>query len=86
MKDAAAAAGRGSIDSICNESAAAMIAAGGTRKKVQAGVNAFRSALIGALPHAVESVVMGRRVNPPDHRVRLTDALPLGSRAQAAPR
>lgn len=86
VKQATEAAGQAGIDSICNESEAALIAAGGSRNQVRTGVDAFKSALTGALSDAVESVVRRRKADVPDHRVRLTESLPLGPRAQTATR
>lgn len=86
VKQAAEAAARAGIDSICNESEAALIAAGGSRKQVKVGIDAFKSALTGAVSDAVDSIVGRRKADVPDHRVRLTESLPLGPRAQPAAR
>lgn len=84
VKQAVEAAGHASINSICNETEAALIAAGGGRKQVRIGVDAFKSALTSAVSEAVELIVAKRKAEAPDHRVRLTESLALGPRAQSA--
>ena len=86
VKQAAEAAGHAAIRSICNETEAALIAAGGSRKQVRIGVDAFKSALTGAVSEAVELIVAKRKAEAPDHRVRLTESLALGPRAPLAAR
>ena len=74
------------IDSLCRESEAAMIAAGGNRADVQNGVRAFRTALQDALPIAARACVERSRPEVPDHKVNLSESLPLGKRANESRR
>lgn len=69
------------IDSLCNESEAAMIAAGGRRSEVRTGVQAFRIALRSAAEPAAEACITGSKPQISDHKVTLTETLPLGKRA-----
>lgn len=70
------------IVSLCNESEAAMIATGRDRRDIRIGVAAFRQALMSAIPTVVSVCLdTASPVAIPDHRVTLSEALPLGQKA-----
>jgi hypothetical protein len=82
LQEACEAASCAHIQSLCNESEAAMIAAGGERAQVKVGVEAFRASLMSSVPMATKACIEHSRPDVSNHKVTLSETLPLGKRAQ----
>ena len=69
------------IDSHCNESTSAMLAAGGSRKEVTEAVEAYRQAGHTAAPAAVRAFLGSERPKPQVKSLSLDDTIAAGPRA-----
>lgn len=83
LTQAMAEAAEGMVVSIRNESEAAMIAAGGSRRDVLPGAEAFERALRAAVLDAVNVCVTPTAPSFTDVKVTLVELLPLGPKARA---
>ena len=77
-------AATGLVASIRNESEAAMIAAGGNRREILAGADAFERALRAAIPDALNNCITPTAPSFTDVKVTLAELLPLGRRARVS--
>lgn len=79
---AMAVAAESLVASLRNESEAAMFAAGGSRRDILPGAEAFERALRAAIPDAVNACVTPTAPSFADVKVTLSELLPLGPNAR----